>query len=113
MIHNKLLIVFCIFLLNYIPYIELTQNDVGIKFKFHFYPYKKISGLENKFHGHYNRCSMKTDCQNYESEERQNCVLKCISDKCYEEIYSKNPLEMGEIDQRIQSFKGCVYIDLK
>lgn len=36
-----------------------------------------------------------------------NCVRRCISLLCYREIYSKDPLERGEIDVRYNQFKSC------
>lgn len=89
------------------------ENAHSKKLSFPVYSYKKNSDLENKYYGRFNRCSMRTDCQNYELEELQNCVLQCISAKCYQEIYAADPLEEGEIDQRIQSYKGCLYLELK
>ena len=106
-----------------IIFIIINTNNSGVQCKdeysksnileFPVYEYKKNSGLENKYYGRVNRCSFKTDCQNYELEEYQNCVLQCVSPKCYKEIYSPNPLEDGEVDQRLQSFKGCLYLELK
>ncbi len=106
------LITSCIFLIVLLKYVECDEAEKGTTFKFPIYAYKKHSGLENKYHGRLNRCSMKTDCQNYELEEHQNCILQCISSKCYKEIYSHDPLEEGEVDQRLQSFKGCLSIEL-
>jgi hypothetical protein len=78
-------------------------------YSFPNYPYKRSSNFETKFKSHSNRCEFKTDCMNLRanSAKRQNCILKCVSEKCYNEIYMKDPLEEGEIDQRITSFKGC------
>jgi hypothetical protein len=49
------------------------------------------------------------DCLNLSAE---NCLLKCVSLKCYLLIYANNPLEEGEFDQRISSFKGCLTASL-
>ncbi len=49
------------------------------------------------------------DCQ---SLSMDNCLLKCMSPKCYSLIYAHNPLEEGEYDQRISSFKGCIAANL-
>jgi hypothetical protein len=41
-------------------------------------------------------------------EERGNCVSKCISQECYKEVYSHDPLEDGEIDnERQRVFLSC------
>jgi hypothetical protein len=34
-----------------------------------------------------------------------------MSPKCYQELYSWNPLEEGEFDIRYMSFKGCFSVN--
>ena len=104
-------ILFCTVFLNITVLLKCVEYEEK-KLDFPSYTYKKSTDLENKYHGRFNRCNMRTDCQNYELEERQNCILNCISPKCYQKIYASNPLEEGEIDQRIQSFKGCLHAEL-
>ena len=42
-------------------------------------------------------------------EENMNCVTQCISQSCFENIYSDNLLEDGEIDlKRDAAFESCV-----
>jgi hypothetical protein len=36
-----------------------------------------------------------------------NCVRRCISYSCYQDVYEKDPLERGEIDARSNQFKLC------
>jgi hypothetical protein len=36
-----------------------------------------------------------------------NCVRRCISNLCYQNIYENDPLERGEIDVRAIQFKSC------
>lgn len=51
----------------------------------------------------------KKDCGTLVPEEAYNCVNKCVSSACYEEVYGDNPLEDGEIDSvRNRKFVGCV-----
>ena len=41
-------------------------------------------------------------------EESQNCINACVSQECYDEVYSADPLEDGEIDpERGRSFTAC------
>lgn len=80
--------------------------------KFPKYPYKRHSGLENRFYARFNKCSQTELCLNVDFEEKQNCILQCISEKCYGEIYAWNPLEEGELDLRQNSYKGCLKVEL-
>uniref|UniRef100_A0A6S9GZX5 Uncharacterized protein n=1 Tax=Heterosigma akashiwo TaxID=2829 RepID=A0A6S9GZX5_HETAK len=41
-------------------------------------------------------------------DEAQNCINKCISAECYEEVYAHEPLEDGEVDaSRYKRFQAC------
>ena len=43
-----------------------------------------------------------------------NCVYQCISELCYDEVYSTMPLEDGEIDTyRYRLFTTCVRKELQ
>ncbi len=87
---------------------ELTQT-----LDFTYYSYKKSSSIENKFRIASNNCQLNTQCADLAtSSSQQNCILKCISKNCYKDVYEKNPLEEGEIDQRLTSFKGCYAKDM-
>jgi hypothetical protein len=49
------------------------------------------------------------ECGHMVPEESYNCVNKCTSSKCFEEIYASNPLEDGEIDyDRERRFTSCL-----
>lgn len=87
---------------------ELTRT-----LDFTYYSYKKSSSVENKFRIASNNCEFNTQCADLVIlSSQQNCILKCISKNCYKEVYEKNPLEEGEIDQRLNSFKGCYAKDI-
>ena len=50
-----------------------------------------------------------TTCQAVHVDERDNCVLRCQSSACYEQVYGGNELEPGEIDaKRTRDFNACV-----
>jgi len=52
-------------------------------------------------------CELRT-CSAVANEEWDNCVLQCISQKCYQEVFAEDPLEDGEIDtKRSQTFYSC------
>ncbi len=56
----------------------------------------------------------KNECSKFVPEEAYNCVNKCLSPDCYEEVYATNPLEDGEIDiTRSRAFTGCVRQEVK
>eukprot|EP00239_Pterosperma_sp_CCMP1384_P004458 CAMPEP_0197846302 /NCGR_PEP_ID=MMETSP1438-20131217/3065_1 /TAXON_ID=1461541 /ORGANISM="Pterosperma sp., Strain CCMP1384" /LENGTH=121 /DNA_ID=CAMNT_0043457893 /DNA_START=72 /DNA_END=437 /DNA_ORIENTATION=- len=39
---------------------------------------------------------------------RENCILRCISEACYDESYGTDPLEEGEVDTvRGRAFRAC------
>jgi hypothetical protein len=45
----------------------------------------------------------------YLNEEGQNCINRCVSEECFDEIYALDPLEDGEVDlERGRVFTACV-----
>jgi hypothetical protein len=50
-------------------------------------------------------------CNEGQCKERpfdENCILSCISEKCYSEIYSNYLLEYGEINAELKNkFEKC------
>lgn len=49
------------------------------------------------------------DCGHLVPETAYNCVNQCVSPSCFESVYSKEPLEDGEIDSfRNREFFQCV-----
>ena len=64
--------------------------------------------------------TLQNDCETHPKkcgtlipEESMNCVMKCMSPSCYESIFSKNPLELGEVDfEREKEFGSCIKKDL-
>mmetsp|Transcript_972 Transcript_972/g.1982 ORF Transcript_972/g.1982 Transcript_972/m.1982 type:complete len:137 (-) Transcript_972:506-916(-) len=47
-------------------------------------------------------------CSGLGEPDHQNCVYKCLSQACYEEVYSADPIEDGEIDTtRSRQFQQC------
>lgn len=41
---------------------------------------------------------------------QKNCINRCVSEECYNEIYLDEPLEEGEIDTRREKlFTKCFY----
>lgn len=54
----------------------------------------------------------KHDCQNYDAckfDKTENCLNRCLSEKCYADFYAKNPVEEGQIDRdRNRAFNDCL-----
>ena len=52
-------------------------------------------------------------CGSLIPEESMNCVMNCMSPSCYESIFSKDPLELGEVDfEREKEFGSCIRKEL-
>ena len=101
-----------VFFILFVYSIE-ANHELTKTLDFTYYSYKKSSSIENKFRIASNNCQFNTPCADLETlSSQQNCVLSCISKSCYKDVYGKNPLEEGEIDQRISSFKGCYAKDM-
>ena len=48
------------------------------------------------------------------SIEMDNCVLRCVSGRCYEAVYGGDALEEGEIDvKRGRTFRSCARAELR
>ncbi|XP_075218234.1 uncharacterized protein LOC142323021 [Lycorma delicatula] len=52
-------------------------------------------------------CEQNPTCNQLKGLQRLKCVRECISPSCYQELYYEDQLEEGEIDVRLNSFKGC------
>ena len=47
-------------------------------------------------------------CAGMQPGTNMNCVNKCISESCFDEIYGEEPLEDGEVDsKRSRLFQSC------
>ncbi|XP_028403820.1 uncharacterized protein LOC114526423 [Dendronephthya gigantea] len=92
--------IICIFL-------TLIASSFGV-FQFKRYSYRKKSGNERRYRLEEERCHNVDECQLKKGLDKEKCVRTCVSKQCYDELYSWNELEEGEIDVRLTSFKGCV-----
>mmetsp|Transcript_52769 Transcript_52769/g.107657 ORF Transcript_52769/g.107657 Transcript_52769/m.107657 type:complete len:126 (-) Transcript_52769:145-522(-) len=47
-------------------------------------------------------------CTGLQNEVKLTCTYRCISPECYEEVYSKDEIEEGEVDtERGRLFSAC------
>lgn len=75
------------------------------------YQYKKYTYRKKRDDKTYKNlkqpCEVNPDCLAQRGAAQAICIRKCISGYCYNDIYGEDPLEEGEIDVRLNSFKGC------
>ncbi|XP_073980151.1 uncharacterized protein isoform X1 [Rhodnius prolixus] len=76
-------------------------------FVFPEYPYKETNKNEMAFREYEAVCEQNPACSLKKSLARVKCIRECISPVCYQQIYYHDQLEDGEIDVRLNSFKGC------
>ncbi|XP_070562477.1 uncharacterized protein [Ptychodera flava] len=97
-------ILLCIFVDIFI--FDVVVN--GKTFEFPRYNYRKKPKMERRFKSERTRCEKTPECSNVAAGvTRTKCTRTCMSKKCYDELYSFDELEDGEIDVRLASFKGC------
>uniref|UniRef100_A0A0B7B0G0 Uncharacterized protein n=1 Tax=Arion vulgaris TaxID=1028688 RepID=A0A0B7B0G0_9EUPU len=76
------------------------------------YRYKRYTYRKKRDDKHYKygrqRCEMSAECQGLWGIILTKCVRMCMSEFCYNELYGSDELEEGEIDVRLNSFKGCL-----
>ena len=85
----------------------LLPVDARVEFQYKRYTYRKKRD-DKKYRTAKQRCEMSSECQGIFGVEHTKCVRICISETCYSELYGEDPLEEGEIDVRLNSFKGCL-----
>lgn len=90
-------------------YLTHGSDESRGTFTFPEFDYKESYKNELSYKEFESACKQSAPCIELDtgSLERLKCVRKCISPSCYAEIYRINDLEEGEIDVRLQSFKGC------
>jgi len=75
---------------------------------------KPTMRVTNAFKKKEMECRIKCDAKLEEemSPSATICVQTCTSPECYQVIYASYVLEEGEVDQRADSFKSCVYREI-
>ncbi|TGZ55861.1 hypothetical protein CRM22_010268 [Opisthorchis felineus] len=89
----------------------LLLHVVFSQFAHPYYPYKRKSQNERAFHELESACAK--NCPLTPELLHKRCTRTCMSQACYDSLYSFDELEEGEIDVRLSSFKGCVIQQLK
>ncbi|CAK1590926.1 unnamed protein product [Parnassius mnemosyne] len=95
----------CYILLGY--YETCKCESDAVPFTFIEYQYKDSPKNEMTFREFESACEQSSACSHMNGLPRTRCIRECVSPSCYRELYLSDPLEEGEIDVRLNSFKGC------
>ena len=82
-------------------------------YKYKYYSYRKKQKNERKIRYMRQDCERKEECLITSGLDQTNCIRKCMSKDCFDELYGSDPLEEGEIDVRFNSFKGCILQNIR
>ncbi|XP_068625191.1 uncharacterized protein [Battus philenor] len=82
-------------------------EPAAVPFTFKEYQYKDSPKNEMTFREFETACEQSSACSHMNGLSRTRCIRECVSPSCYRELYLIDPLEEGEIDVRLNSFKGC------
>ncbi|KAJ8710594.1 hypothetical protein PYW08_009109 [Mythimna loreyi] len=86
---------------------ETTADKTPVTFTFKEYQYKDSPKNEMTFREFETACEQSGACSHITGLLKTRCVRECVSPSCYRELYQSDVLEEGEIDVRLNSFKGC------
>ncbi|XP_063901720.1 uncharacterized protein LOC135121328 [Zophobas morio] len=76
-----------------------------ITYTFPEFPYKESNKNEVMFREVETACER--GCVGKSGVSKILCVRQCVSPSCYRDLYQADQLEEGEVDVRLNSFKGC------
>ncbi|GLG98455.1 hypothetical protein R5R35_011134 [Gryllus longicercus] len=85
----------------------LSIENKKAVFTFPEFPYKETIKNEMAFREYESACEQSPSCVHTTGISRIRCLRECVSPSCYQDIYQTDQLEEGEIDVRLNSFKGC------
>lgn len=91
----------CVILLIILPNIKGAK----VTYTFLEFPYKETPKNEATFHEYEAACGL--TCSGRHGIVKVLCVRQCIAPSCYKDLYQNDLLEEGEVDVRLNSFKGC------
>ena len=92
--------------LSLLVFLDITHCVTQYQYK--RYTYKKKRD-DKRYKTLRNRCEMDGNCVGIWGVEHTKCIRKCMSEFCYSELYGEDELEEGEIDVRLNSYKGCLH----
>ncbi len=97
---------YCCFLFAALLLFPFARPAQCERFRFPFYAFKSRRAKNENFVRRLSR-QCEPMCERESGIDYTNCVRRCMSPFCYEQIYAFDELEPGEIDVRERSFKGC------
>ncbi|XP_061180895.1 uncharacterized protein LOC133189549 isoform X2 [Saccostrea echinata] len=98
----------CLLLVMVVIVTEIVESRKQYEFKQYTYRKKRD---DRKYKNAKALCETRPECLSKFGAEQTACVRNCTSSFCYKQIYADDPLEDGEIDVRLNSFKGCLSQD--
>ncbi|KAH1001701.1 uncharacterized protein LOC109534752 isoform X2 [Dendroctonus ponderosae] len=82
-----------------------VQGKNKVTYTFPEFPYKETKKNEAIFREVEVACEK--GCLGKNGLSKITCVRQCVSPSCYRDLYQQDLLEDGEVDVRLNSFKGC------
>lgn len=86
-------------------FVELCDSVKRYEFKQYTYRKKRD---DKRYKMAHQRCEVEALCHGLWGIMYIRCLRRCMSEFCYNELYGEDELEEGEIDVRLNSFKGCL-----
>ncbi|XP_066254889.1 uncharacterized protein [Euwallacea similis] len=95
-----------LFLISIVSCVFAVQSTDGkVTYTFPEFPYKESKKNEGTYREVEAACEK--GCLGKSDLSKVNCVRQCVSPSCYRDLYQQDFLEEGEVDVRLNSFKGC------
>lgn len=87
--------------------VDCLTEAAKVEYQYKKYTYRKKR--DDKIYKNKKQpCEVNPDCLAKRGAQQAVCIRQCVSETCYQDIYGEDELEEGEIDVRLNSFKGCV-----
>lgn len=98
----------CVSLLLLLILLDIIPDSQSSKVQYQYKKYTYRKKRDDKVYKNLKQpCEINPDCLAKRGAAQAICIRHCISNFCYNDIYGEDPLEDGEIDVRLNSFKGC------
>ncbi|KAK9722329.1 protein of unknown function (DUF4787) [Popillia japonica] len=82
-----------------------VRCEEKVVYTFTEFAYKESAKNEAMFREYEATCE--AGCSGKKGVSKVLCVRQCVSPSCYKDLYQQDQLEEGEVDVRLNSFKGC------
>ncbi|XP_023012707.2 uncharacterized protein isoform X1 [Leptinotarsa decemlineata] len=94
---------------NFLLLVIISLINESIEEKVHYifpeFPYKESNKNEVMLREVEAACEK--GCYGRNGVSKVLCIRQCVSPSCYRDLYQGDLLEEGEVDVRLNSFKGC------